>query len=384
MIHYVATDTGSFSIRYYLAEEGRALADRVRVVTYEELPRLRELPRGVWVFTDVDQLGGPLLEVALVVRDRLRDAGVRILNDPREALSRIDLLRAAHGAGLNDFRVWPASQVSFAPTAGRAGVVNAADIRFPAFVRYANRHIGNLTPLVQSPRDLEKAVATLMGNGARRADLLIVEFCDTRDHEGIFRKYSAYLIGDRVVPRYLECSRDWMVKWDARIFDRVRAAEEVRYLDTNPHEAWIRDVFHLARIEYGRVDYGVLSGRPQVWEINTNSTIGRPPGPIVPYRSDIAFYKEQLVAREYARFYENFGAAWTALDDGGDGTPPVALTLAPALLRVAHAEERRRRRAARVDSALGAVARQPWVRPLARALKRGLAFAAALSLRRGR
>ena len=74
MIHYLVTETGSFSIRYYLAEEGRALADRGRVVTYEGLPRLHDLPRGVWVFTDFDQLSGPLLELALAVRDRLHDA----------------------------------------------------------------------------------------------------------------------------------------------------------------------------------------------------------------------------------------------------------------------------------------------------------------------
>ena len=95
----------------------------------------------------------------------------------------------------------------------------------------------------------------------RLEDLLVVEFCDTKDEHGVYRKYSAYKIGDRVLPRYLECSRDWMVKWDWRIFDRVRADEETRYLETDPHEAWIREIFALARIDYGRIDYGVLDWR---------------------------------------------------------------------------------------------------------------------------
>jgi hypothetical protein len=172
-----------------------------------------------------------------------------------------------------------------------------------------------------------------------------------------------------------------MVKWDARIFDRSRAAEEIRYLDTNPHEAWIREVFRLARIEYGRVDYGILAGKPQVWEINTNSTIGRPPGPIVPYRPDIAFYKEQLVAPEYARFYENFGAAWAALDCPSDGAT-IAMAAPPALLRAIDDAERRQRRSERVDSLLSVLARQSWVRPLASAAKRGLASLALARLRR--
>jgi len=385
MIHYVVTETGSFSIRIYLAEEGRALADRMRVVTYEELPRLNTLPAGVWVFTEFDLLDTPLRDVALLVSDRLRAAsGVRIVNDPRDVRWRVDLLRAAHIVGLNEFQAWPATKVSFITNGTiAADTVSAAALRYPVFVRFADRHIGSLTPLIDSPRGLEKEIAVLMGNGARRDELLVVEFCDTRDAEGIVRKYSAYLIGDRVVPRYLECSRDWMVKWDARIFDRVRADEETRYLGTNPHDAWIREVCRLARIEYGRVDYGVHDGRPQLWEINTNSTIGRGPGPVVPQRPDIVAYK-QMVAPAFAAFYASFGAAWDALDDGGDGNPPVALSLPPALLRAAHDAERRRRRLARVDSALGVVARQPWVRPLTRAVKRGLSFAAALGLRRGR
>lgn len=383
MIHYVATETGSFSIRIYVAEEGRALADRLRVVTYEELPRMETLPSGVWVFTEFDQLDAPLRDVALLAHDRLRSAaGVRIVNDPREVLTRRDLLRAAYAAGLNEFQAWPATQVSFNESGRRdSHAVSAATLRYPVFVRYTDRHLGNLTPLLDSPRGLEKAVATLMGNGARRAELLVVEFCDTRDNEGIFRKYSAYLIGDRVVPRYLECSRDWMVKWDARIFDRVRADEETRYLETNPHDAWIRDVFRLARIEYGRVDYGVQDGRPQLWEINTNSTIGRGPGPVVPQRPDIVTYK-QMVAPAFSAFYANFGAAWEALDDDGDGSPAVELNLPHALRKAVEHAARRQRRAQRLDSLLGLVARQPWVRPVTRTFKRGLTLASAVRLRR--
>ena len=42
--------------------------------------------------------------------------------------------------------------------------------------------------------------------------------------------------------------------------------------------AWLRRVFAVAGVDYGRVDYGVLDGVPQVWEINLNPTIGRPAG----------------------------------------------------------------------------------------------------------
>jgi hypothetical protein len=140
--------------------------------------------------------------------------------------------------------------------------------------------------------------------------LLVVEFCDTKDEHGIYRKYSAYKIRDRVVPRYVECSRDWMVKWDWRIFDRVRADEEIRYLETNPHDAWIREIFEVAGIDYGRVDYGVLDGIPQVWEINTNPTIGRGPGPKVPYRPDVGLTRRcsRLPSGRFTRTLKRRGA----------------------------------------------------------------------------
>jgi hypothetical protein len=68
-------------------------------------------------------------------------------------------------------------------------------------------------------------------------------------------------------------ARDWAVKALTRTVDEEKRAEERRYVETNPHAAWIREVFGLARIDYRRIDYGVVGGRPQAYEINTNSTI---------------------------------------------------------------------------------------------------------------
>jgi len=49
--------------------------------------------------------------------------------------------------------------------------------------------------------------------------------------------------------------------------------EELEYVRTNPHAAMLEEIFDLAGIEYGRVDYGLRDGRPQVWEINTNPAV---------------------------------------------------------------------------------------------------------------
>ena len=388
MIHFVVGDEGSFSIRYYLDEEGSALRDTMRVVLYDDMARLDRLPLGTWVFTEIDRLSAAERDLVNIACDRLAPAkgAVRLMNQPRRVLLRHDLLRAAHDAGINRFRSWRATDVVFggdqraAGTDGRAA--HAAALPYPVFVRFASRHTGNLTPLLDSPRQLEQALASLMSARHRLEDLLVVEFCDTKDEHGVYRKYSVYKIGDRVVPRYMESSRDWMVKWDWRIFDRVRADEETRYLETNPHESWIREIFALANIDYGRLDYGILDGVPQAWEINTNPTIGRGPGPKVPYRAEVGAYKEML-APAFGAFYEKFGEAWRAVDTA-DAAGSVEFDVPRALRRAIETATRQRRRAERVGSLVGVIARQAWVRPMTRLLKRGLASVASTRLRLGR
>jgi hypothetical protein len=386
MIHFVVGAEGSFSIRYYLEEEGRALRDIMRVVLYDELARMDRLPLGTWLFTEIDRLSEPQRDMVAVACERLESAkgAARVMNHPRRMLLRHDLLCAAYDAGINRFRSWRASEVVFGRDQRAVGTDDsaaAASLRYPVFVRFANRHSGNLTPLIDSPRQLEKALASLMSARHRLEDLLVVEFCNTKDEHGVYRKYSVYKIGDRVVPRYMECRRDWMVKWDWRIFDRVRADEETRYLEAAPHESWIRGIFALAKIDYGRLDYGILDGVPQAWEINTNPTIGRGPGPIVPYPPHIAAYNAML-APAFAAFYARFEDTWRAVDTA-DSAGSVEFDVPRALRRSIESVARHRRRARRIGALVHAIARQPWVRPMTRLVKIGLASVASTRLRLG-
>ncbi|HET7374663.1 MAG TPA: hypothetical protein VFJ20_14845 [Gemmatimonadaceae bacterium] len=382
MIHFVVTEKGSFSIRSYLTGEGSTLADRMQIVLYDELARSRRLPLGTWVFTELDQLDAPGRELATLVAERLgvEHIGVRVMNDSRQVRLRTDLLRAAHSAGVNEHRAWPAIHVLFASHAGTrpppapadSPTISAVSLRYPVFVRFANQHVGNLTPLLDSPRALAEGLASLATRGFPRRDLLVVEFADTKDEHGVYRKFSAYKVGERILPKALEQSRDWMVKWEYRIFDRVRADEELAYCETNPHEAWIREMFSLARIDYGRIDYGILAGRPRLWEINTNPTIGRGPNRNKPRKPEVVEYKA-MIAPARASFYENFQQAWAAIDTPTTESAGVDIAVPSALLRAIERGARQRRNAERVGSLLHVVARQPWVRPMTHVVKRALA-----------
>jgi hypothetical protein len=100
-------------------------------------------------------------------------------------------------------------------------------------------------------------------------------------------------------------SRDWTIK--SRDPDETASAlldEELEYVKSNPHADVLRDVFRRARIEYGRMDYALLDGRVQVWEINSNPMITSRGG-MDPVRGTV---------REY--FGNTFEAAFRALDTG--------------------------------------------------------------------
>ncbi|HEU4616105.1 MAG TPA: hypothetical protein VFS15_28605, partial [Kofleriaceae bacterium] len=368
---------GSFSIRSYLASDGRTLAERMRIVSYDELAHAHRLPLGTWLFTELDQLDAPRRELAMRLAERLgaEQAGVRLMNDPRRVLLRTELLRAAHRARINEHRAWPAQDVLFGARArartADSPTVAAEALRYPVFIRFADRHDGNLSSLLDTPRDVANGLATLAASGIRRRELLVVEFTETKDVHGVYRKFSAFNVGGRILAKALEQSRDWMVKSESRIHDRVRADQELAYCKTNPHEAWIREMFALARIDYGRIDYGMLADRPQLWEINTNPTIGRAnrdkprPPEAIEYRS--------MIAPARAAFYEQFEQAWATVDTPTPDSSSIDIALPSALIRAIERGARQRRNAERASSLINVVLRQPWVRPMTRAVKRALA-----------
>ncbi len=374
MIHFVVTEEGSYSIRWYLAEEGAALADRMQIVLYEDLPRMGRLPLGTWVLTELDRLDAHQRELARIVAGRLRAAGngVRLLNDPERVRLRLDLLRAARASDAIDYRAWPVHDLLFdaqpaTPTAD-SRAIPATSLRYPVFVRFGNQHIGNLTPLLDSPKSLAAGLGELAATGVPRDDLIVVEFCETAGGDGIYRKYAAYNMDGRIIAKALEQSLEWMVKWKYRIFDRVRADEEIEYCRTNPHEAWIREMFALARIDYGRIDYGLVNGRPVLWEINTNPTIGRGPERADPQTDAVVAYKE-MIAPARTEFHAAFEEAWSALDTPTPADAGIELSVPDDLVRAIERGAKQRRNAERRSALVNVVARQFWVRPVTRAVK---------------
>jgi hypothetical protein len=255
----------------------------MEILSHDEACAMPPRP-GTYVFAGVQQLSAARRDQLAELWLRLSGLGsaVRLLNNPREMLGRYELLQALHSAGLNVFNARRLSE-------------RERQLRFPVFIRHDRGHEGALTRLLWNEAELAEA-GQMLELVDDPDNLLVVEFCDTSDEQGIFRKYGVTVIGERVVPRYLFFSRRWVVKW-AGLMDEGKLREEREFLETNPHEEWVREVFRVAGIDYGRIDYSVLNGRPQAWEINTNLRVWHRPS------EDRLAYQE-LVARRLVEAFE--------------------------------------------------------------------------------
>jgi len=243
------------------AHAGREFAARVRSIPYESVRKRSHLPGGAYIFADLERLGRWDYELASRIAARIREAapGAILLNDPRRALRRYELLRALHKENVNSFAVHRADEL-------------VTPQNWPVFVRGEHDHDGSVSDLIGDSQALAAALARDREAGTEPRTRLVVEFADTRAQDGYFRKYGVFRIGERYIRRHLFFSRDWMVKMRGPPGEWA-LAEERAFVDSDADDDAVRAVFERAGIEYGRIDYSRNGDGIEVWEINTNPMI---------------------------------------------------------------------------------------------------------------
>src|SRR5438046_8658641 len=82
------------------------------LMTYDQLLRSRWVRYATYVFADIDRLSFWDLELAAHAYLGMERSGLRVLNNPAKVKTRYALLRALHRAGLNDFNVHRADDIS--------------------------------------------------------------------------------------------------------------------------------------------------------------------------------------------------------------------------------------------------------------------------------
>jgi hypothetical protein len=278
----------------FTTEGPRKVCEGMRFLSYDRLFGSRRLPKGTYVFMDIDRLSLHELELASIIHRELAAGGAAVLNDPATVLTRFDLLKALHREGINDFNTWRPQYHEWPE-------------RYPVFLRRNAFHQGVLTDLLHSREELEAAMASVVGQGVPCSNTIAVEYAAEPTEGNVFRKFSVYRIGSRYFQDTAVNQNGWVVKCGETGAGGEEFYEaETRTIGTVPHEESVKRVFEIAGIQYGRVDFGMYRGRPQFYEINTN--------PQVSFSTD---HPSQFRRTSRETFVSNYRSAIEALETPG-------------------------------------------------------------------
>lgn len=269
MIYFLVVRRNQHTIKNFLRAGDMRFSDRVKIILWENIKTLRHIQAGTFIFSDLDLLTPVQREVAVEIYQQLSSAypHLIVLNNPNKVLLRYELLRKMYQTGINRFTIVRATEAF-------------DSLRFPVFVREANQHSGALTPLIYSVEDLHKHIWVLKFLRYPLNDLLVVEYLNASVEDGVFIKHSAFVLGNRVMPRYFNFSYHWMVKSTIAVGDALMESKKNEieaFMRDNPHNDWLLKNFQTAGISYGRADYSVVNGELQLWEINLNPAFALPP-----------------------------------------------------------------------------------------------------------
>ncbi len=262
------------------------------VVTYDQVLRRRSPHKATQIFTDLDRLSDwELHEAALLFRD-LNSRGMTALNDPARFLGRSGMLRSLHRAGINQFDVYRVDSLE-------------RPKRWPVFLRLEGNHAAPVSGLLQSEEELDSALEAAVEQGAPKSALLIIEYAAEPIRPGVFRKLSVFRVGDRFLGYTCVHEDSWIVKYGkAGIASDDMYEEEYAFVRDNPFADAVKPAFDLAGIDYGRADFGLVDGRPQIYEINNNPLVD-----LSPQRGATGRRKESS-----ALFRTNYLQAMTEID----------------------------------------------------------------------
>src|SRR5690349_9713052 len=108
MLTFVTTQGHSYTVAALSGGRFGAALPPACATTYERLFQADYVPRGTYIFTDIERLAVWELRLAAALYRALQGAGMPCLNDPAKVKMRYALLSALHAAGLNPFAAYHA------------------------------------------------------------------------------------------------------------------------------------------------------------------------------------------------------------------------------------------------------------------------------------
>ncbi len=260
MIIFLTTKAHSYTLRGVVKSPHRT-APIVRW-SYDRLFRSASMRAATVIFTDVDRLRHFELQEAARIYRVLKAQGIRVLNDPALCRQRYDLLFHLHASGVNGFQAYRASCMP-------------RPSRFPVFLKCETDHRQEFDQLIPDQPALELRLREVESSGIPLRNLLVIEFANTPWREGAYKRSTMYRVGDAMISGNTVLEANAFVKYGTR---GLSTDEDFRIfeneLNENVDADRFRPIFEIARIEYGRADFGSDGGRPAIYEINTNPTVG--------------------------------------------------------------------------------------------------------------
>lgn len=234
----------------------------------------------------MDRLSASRRHEASCAYRSLKKDGIKALNDPARFLGRFGLLRGLFRAGNNQFNAYRADEFEW-------------PARWPVFLRLEGDHSAPISGLLGSPEELDQAMERAISEGAPRSALLIIEYAAEPTVQGVFRKLSVFRIGETLLGYTCVHDDNWIVKYGKLgVATQELYDEEYSFVANNTYGAEMRPAFDLAGIDYGRIDFGLVGGKPQVYEINCNPNIDLKPkaAPNARRNETIALFREQYIS----------------------------------------------------------------------------------------
>ena len=247
-------------------------APPVQVLSYAQILSAREVAGGSYVFCDFERLSDLALQAADEIFQLMAQApNTRCFNPPAKSKVRYALLRNLFEAGINSFDCYRADGVP-------------RPKKFPVFVRQEAAHGEPLTSLLQDQPALDQALEALAAGGAPLRGCIVIEFCGEASAPGLWRRYGAFNLGGKIHLDHTASDTGWNVKYGRTgLVDEATYAQDDADIRANAYHDVLQRAFEIAAIDYGRADFGLVNGRPQIYEINTNPNLAGPsahPSPV--------------------------------------------------------------------------------------------------------
>ena len=258
--------------------------------------------------TDPDQNPRVLANMARL----LKDYPGRVINHPEKVLKTSREQVALRLAGIPGLIVPPTVRLTSHKPAIILKTLEKAGIRFPAILRSAGSHMGQMIGVFDSAEALAAAVSG-------RHDHVVTSFVDFRNADGLYRKYRVFAIGGNMILRHYLISDGWNIHASARedfMLPRPDLlAEEEHKMKAGLPVPVVEVLWQIVQrmdLDFFGIDFGVTDdGNVVLFE--ANATMNFFP---IPTEPQFAYLKALLAPASHAMNALLYPGYWQALEQG--------------------------------------------------------------------